>query len=250
MESFDAHQGELLTSWIQTSGLGLFIWFLFNGLQNKITSLQDVIDAQSKTMEVMGKRIEQLEGIGSIYKNFFSDMPAVMDNYKTILTKDKEVSIVELQQRNLEAAKKLTEAEERIASISQSTSEREKSLKQLNRLIDTPSKGFGHRDKLVIRDISEFNGRLIDAAVPAIISSTTLDEFLRNIGFDLRSDLTREQYIGFVTSEIHQNGPMRQPALMYNLNNCNIVVTDNHVWTSSPGIELLEAEYIFAKDIQ
>jgi hypothetical protein len=43
---------------------------------------------------------------------------------------------------------------------------------------------------------------------------------------------------------------MRQPALMYNLNNCNIVVTDNLVWTSSPGIELLEAEYIFAKDIQ
>lgn len=250
MESFDAHQGELLTSWIQTSGLGLFIWFLFNGLQNKITSLQDVIDAQSKTMEVMGKRIEQLEGIGSIYKNFFSDMPAVMDNYKTILTKDKEVSIVELQQRNLESAKKLTEAEERIASISQSSSEREKSLKQLNRLIDTPSKEFGHRDKLVIRDISEFNGRLIDAAVPAIISSTTLDEFLRNIGFDLRSDLTREQYLGFVTSEIHQNGPMRQPALMYNINNCNIVVTDNLVWTSSPGIELLEAEYIFAKDIQ
>lgn len=250
MESFDAHQGELLTSWIQTSGLGLFIWFLFNGLQNKITSLQDVIDAQSKTMEVMGKRIEQLEGIGSIYKNFFSDMPAVMDNYKTILTKDKEVSIVELQQRNLESAKKLTEAEERIASISQSSSEREKSLKQLNRLIDTPSKEFGHRDKLVIRDISEFNGRLIDAAVPAIISSTTLDEFLRNIGFDLRSDLTPEQYLGFFTSEIHQNGPMRQPVLMFLLNNCNIVVTDNLVWTSSPGIELLEAEYIFAKDIQ
>jgi hypothetical protein len=177
-------------------------------------------------------------------------MPAVMDNYKTILTKDKEVSVVELQQRNLEATKRLTEAEERIASISQSSSEREKSLKQLNRLIDRPTKGLGHTDKLIIRDISEFNGRLIDAAVPAIISSTTLDEFLKRIGFDLRSDLAWDQFLGFVTSELHPNGPLRQPALMYNLKNANIVVTDNLVWTTSSGIELLEAEFIFAKDIQ
>ena len=179
METLDAHMSDLLTSWIQTSGLGLFIWFLFNGLQNKITSLQGVIDAQCKTMEAIGKRIEQLEGFGSIYKNFFSDMPAVMENYKAMLTKDKESSISALQQRNLNDTKKLTEAEERIASISQSSSEREISLKQLNRLIDRPSKGLGDRDKLIIRDISEFNGRLIDEAVPAIISSTTLDEFLK-----------------------------------------------------------------------
>jgi hypothetical protein len=177
-------------------------------------------------------------------------MPAVMDNYKTILTKDKEVTIVELQQRNLEDAKKLTEAEERIASISQTSTEREKTLKQLNRLIDRPSKGLGLRDKLIIREISEFNGRLIDAAVPAIISSTTLDEFLKNIGFELRSDLNRDQYLGFVTNELHPNGPLHQPCLIYSLENGNIVVTDNLVWSSSSGIELLKAEYDFAKNIQ
>lgn len=249
METLDAHMSDLLTSWIQTSGLGLFIWFLFNGLQNKITSLQGVIDAQCKTMEAMGKRIEQLEGIGSIYKNFFSDMPAVMENYKDMLTREKEASISELQQRNLNDTKKLTEAEERIASISQSSSEREISLKQLNRLIDRPSKGLGHRDKLIIRDISEFNGRLIDEAVPAIISSTTLDEFLKNIGFELRSDLTWDQFTGYVVT---QNDPKvfpRRPFLMYNLKIGNIVVTDNFVWASSSALKLLEAEYIFAKNI-
>jgi hypothetical protein len=250
METIDAHMGEQLTSWIQTSGLGLFIWFLFNGLQNKITSLQDVIDAQSKTMETMGQRIEQLEGIGSVYKSFFSDIPAVMDNYRTILTKDKEVTIVELQQRSFEDAKKLTEAEERIANISQTSTEREKTLKQLNRLIDRPSKGLGLRDKLIIRDISEFNGRLIDSAVPAIISSTTLDEFLKNIGFELRSDLNRDQYLGFVTNEFHPNSPPRQPCLIYSLENGYIVVTDSLVWSSSSAIELLKAEYDFAKNIQ
>lgn len=198
----------------------------------------------------MGQRIEQLEGIGSIYKSFFSDMPAVMDNYKTILTKDKEVTIVELQQRSLEDAKKLTEAEERIASISQTSTEREKTLKQLNRLIDRPSNRLGLRDKLIIREISEFNDRLIDAAVPAIISSSTLDEFLKSIGFELRSDLNRDQYLGFVTNELHPNGPLRQPCLIYSLENGDIVVNDNLVWASSPGIELLNAEYDFAKNIQ
>jgi uncharacterized coiled-coil protein SlyX len=249
MEIFDAHMGELLTSWLQTSGLGLFIWFLINGLKNKITSLQDVIDAHSKTMEAMGKRIEQLEGIGSIYKNFFSDMPTVMDNYKTILTKDKEVTIVELQQRNFEDAKKLKEAEGRIASISQTATEREMTLKQLNRLLNRPTKEHGLGDKLIIREISEFNGRLIDAAVPAIMSSKTLDEFLRIIGFELRSDLTRDQYERFITIELNPIGSLRQPCLIYSRKNRYIVVTDSVVWSSSSGIELLKADYAFAKNI-
>jgi len=249
METLDAHMRDLLTSWIQTSGLGMFIWFLFNGLQNKITSLQGVIDAQCKTMEAMGKRIEQLEGIGSIYKNFFSDMPTVMDSYKAILTKEKEASIFEIRQRNLDGTKRLTEAEERIAKISQTSSERERSLKQLNRLIDTPSKVLGQRDKLIIRDISEFNGRLIDEAVPAIISSKTLDEFLQKIGFELRSDLTWDQFAGYVVSELNPNDHPRKPCLIYNLKNGNIVVTENLVLASSSAIKLLEAEYIFAKSV-
>ena len=51
---------------------------------------RSVIDAQRKTMEVMDRRVKQSEGIGSQYKKFFNDSPELMENFKTMLSKEKE----------------------------------------------------------------------------------------------------------------------------------------------------------------
>jgi hypothetical protein len=250
MDVLDALMGQSPTSWVQTSGLALFMWFLVNGLQKKINSLEGVIDAQSKTMEVMDRRVQQSEGIGSLYKKFFDEMPTVMENFKTVLSKDKEASIIELQRRNLEDAQRLEDAEKRIGDISQTSSQREQYLKQLKKLINRPPNKLSHMDKLYIRQISEFNGRLIDAAVPILLSSTTLEEFLNALGFELRSDMTQDEFLKIIMSQVLPDGSPFQPALICNVSGgTNLVVTDRLVWTCSSGLELLNAEYSYARNI-
>ena len=250
MDALDAQMGQSLMSWVQTSGLAFFMWLLVNGLQKKISSLEGVIDAQSKTMEVMDKRVKQSEDIGSVYKKLFDDIPAVMDNYQAVLSKNNEASVIELQRRSLEDAQKLEDAERRIGEISQSSLHREQSLKQLNKLIDRPPTKLGFMDKLYIRLISEFNGRLIDAAVPILLSSSTLEEFLNGLGFQLKSDLTWEEFVGIHMSKALPDGFPSQHALICNLSDgTNLVITDRLVWTSSSGLELLNAEYSYARNI-
>lgn len=250
MEAPDVPMGQSLMSWLQTSGLAFFVWVLVNGLQKKISSLEGVIDAQSKTMEVMDKRVQQSESIGTLYQKIFDEMPALMENYKTVLSKDKEASIIELQRRNLEDAQKLEDAEKRIGEISQSTLQREQYLKQLNKLIDRPPNELGHMDKLYIRLISEFNGRLIDAAVPILLSSSTLEEFLNGLGFEVRADLTQEEFIKIAMRQVLPDGSPFQPALIVNVSaGTHLVVTDKLVWTCSSGLELLNAEYSYARNI-
>jgi hypothetical protein len=250
MDALDALMGQSLTSWVQTSGLALFMWLLVNGLQKKISSLEGVIDAQSKTMEVMDKRVKQSEGIGSLYKQFFDEMPAVMESYKTVLSKDKEASIIELQRRNLEDVQKADDALRYIRDISQAALQQEQYLMQLNKLIHRPPNELGHMDKLYIRQISEFNGRMIDAAVPILLSSTTLEEFLDGLGIELRSDLTEKDFNRIIMSQVLPDGSPLQPALICNLSGgTNLIVTDRLVWTCSSGLDLLNAEYSYARDI-
>jgi uncharacterized protein YoxC len=250
MDALDALMGQSLTSWVQTSGLALFMWLLVNGLQKKISSLEGVIDAQSKTMEVMDKRVQQSEGIGSLYKQFFDEMPIVMESYKTVLSKDKEASIIELQRRNSEDVQKLEDILRAVYDISNSALQEEQYLRQLNKLIDRPPNELGHMDKLYIRQISEFNGRLIDAAVPILLSSSTLEEFLNGLGFELRSDLTQKEFIRIIMSQVLPDGSPFQPALICNVSGgTSLIVTDRLVWTCSSGLDLLNAEYSYAREI-
>jgi hypothetical protein len=150
---------------------------------------------------------------------------------------------------NLEDAQRF-EYERRIGEISQSSLQREQYLKQLNKLIDRPPNELGHMDKLYIRQISEFNGRLIDAAIPILLSSSTLEEFLNGLGFELRSDMNRDEFLRIIMSQELPDGSPFQPALICNVSGeTNLVVTDRLVWTCSSGMELLNAEYSYARNI-
>jgi hypothetical protein len=72
---------------------------------------------------------------------------------------------------------------------------------------------------------------------------------LKKIGFELRSDLTWDQFTGYVATKFDPKVHPRRPFLVYNLKIGSIVVTDNLIWASSSASKPLEAEYIFAKNI-
>lgn len=118
-------------------------------------------------------------------------------------------------------------------------------------MIDRPPNELGHMDILYIRKISEFNGRLIDEAVPILLSSTTLVEFLNGLGFELRVDLTSDEFRKINKSQMLSNGSPFQHALICNLNGgSNLVVAGKLVWTCALELHLLQAEYSYAKNIK
>ena len=250
MDALDEYWNQTLISWLQTSGLGVFIWFLINGIKHRIEGLERVVDAQRETIKVMDTRIRQAEGIGQIYKSFFDDIPGVMENYKAIITKDREASAIEFQRRSIDDAQKLEDADRRVSQILMSSSEREAYLKQLNKLIGKPKAGLGHMDKLYLLQISEFNGRLVDEAVPHLLASLSLDEFLKKLGFKLRPDMTWYDFRGILESQLHPDGCSFHPALICNIGElANLVVINELVWSSPPALEILKAEFEYLKEV-
>src|SRR5690349_18694324 len=94
-----------LSRLLELGGLGVFIWFCFRGLQQKIAALKataemqkDTLLAQSQTLATMERRIQEEEKIGALYKNLISDLPKDVDNYKAVIRNLKDQVIQELQE--------------------------------------------------------------------------------------------------------------------------------------------------------
>lgn len=173
----------LTISIIQTTGLGVFIWYLIKGLKEQITSLEGVVSAQKQTIEVMDKRNEETEKIGGIYKNLLSNIPSDIDNYKTFISKTRDDVIVELKNQHEDAKKKLNEAQEKIRSTGTNQDQIDSQLKVLKNLLTKQRDKFGFVAELNLKSICEFDGRSIERAVPIILSSSTFESFITNFGY-------------------------------------------------------------------
>ena len=178
---------QLTISIIQTTGLGVFIYYLIRGLHAKINGLEGVVNTQKQTIETMNKRIEETEKVGGIYRNLISDLPADLDNYKTIVSKTKDEIILELKNQNEETAKKLDEAKKVIESSGNPQEQINMHLAVLKNLLSEPvQRNESHfKNAYELKAVSEFNGRTLESSVSQIIKSKTLDEFLRNMGYDV-----------------------------------------------------------------
>lgn len=161
---------------LEALGLGTFIYYLFRGLKTKIKALEKTIEIQNVTLNVMERRVQETEKVGGIYKNLMSDLPQDLENFKTILSKTKDDLIIELQKKHQSTKEKLEEAENRLKESGKSQDILKNHLTVLRNLLS-----LGERGDLV--RLSEFSYRKAEDAVPLIIESKTLDEYLTKYGY-------------------------------------------------------------------
>lgn len=240
----------IIASILEATGLGVFIWYLINGLKEKITSLEGVVSAQKQTIEVMDKRIEETEKIGGIYKNLLSDLPADIDNYKTIVSKTKDAVIVELQNQNQEAAQKLEDAQKRIKEIGTSEEQINVHLKALKNLLSKPKNKYGHEKDLDIKAIASFNGRAVEAAIPILVSSRTLEEFLKKLGFNIEIsvDSTALRFI-FNDRTLPDGSPIEAAFATQSIDGGWLTVANNRIWLNEERLSQLKDEFSYVKTI-
>ena len=84
-------------SFFQTLGLGVFVYYLLRGLKDRVSSLESVINTQKQTLDVMERRVNETEKIGNIYRDLMASLPEDIDNFRTIISKTKDETIVELK---------------------------------------------------------------------------------------------------------------------------------------------------------
>lgn len=90
------------TGVLEGGGIIAFLYFMMSGLKNKIAALNTTIDMQSKTLDVMEKRVEETKGIGQLYKELLNEIPDDLKKYKEFIKESKDAMIDDLKRTILE----------------------------------------------------------------------------------------------------------------------------------------------------
>ena len=169
---------ELIPNLLQTLGLGIFFYYLIRGLRAKITALEGTVQAQNQTLAVMEKRVEATQRLSDLYRNLITNLPQDLDNYRAIISKTKDDVIIELtSQINLQQ-KKLEDAQKKIQESGTSKEMIAKHLKALWNLL-------AGKEKPELFEIIEFSNRPLEEAIPSIVESKPLEEYLQKLGFEV-----------------------------------------------------------------
>lgn len=186
----------VVTGIIQSGGLIVFLYFYIRSLKVKISSLQDTINVQKETLSTMEKRISETEKIGDIYRKLMEDLPKDLDNYKAIISKTKDETIIELQ--------KTTEKQE--GEICRLRAEVENKIKNLNIREDEIQRSLLIMNRMYREESSDFNQFFqklelpYEKMIPLIISSSSFEEFLAKAGFAIEvDDNTRNRVTDMIT---------------------------------------------------
>lgn len=175
----------IISSAFECLGLGVFIYYLINGLKTRLSALESTINIQSQTLDVMERRVKETEKVGDIYKNLLSDLPKDIDNYKAVVTKTKDATILELTNQHEIAKKQLEEARKQIESSKSSPDVIKRHLRVLRNIMSGPSLEIqpGERIEDDLVHICTFGDRTLEQCVPLIIESQTFEEFVVKAGF-------------------------------------------------------------------
>lgn len=236
---------------LESTGLGVFMYYLFRGLTMKINSIESVVKAQKATIDIMDKRIEETEKIGNIYKNLISDLPADIDNYKTIISKTKDETIVELKNQNEISKKKLDEAQRIIESSGNSKEIINSHLRTLKSLMSKPPKNqHGISKDYDIREISEFAGRSIEHSVTLIVESPTVEVFLEKNGFQV--NITEDDEIAktfFIERKTPSGESIEIAMVSHSIDGGWFAVANNKIWVNSIRLNQWKDEFSAIKTI-
>ena len=235
----------LIAGIIETGALGFFIFQVVKGLKTEITTLQNTISQQGKTIEVMEKRISETEKIGEIYKTLISDIPQDIENYKSFITKTKDSIIFELREENTSIKDKLKETKKLIETSRDSKEQIEEYLKVLKRLMSPYKQKFGGEEYLMLKDISEFDKFQIENSVKTIVESQTIQEFFNNLGItiEINDDITIVSQILKTVNAKKEKIPMRA---QWSLDG-HYLLLENKIILSSSFLSLLENEFSILK---
>ena len=242
----------ILLSLAETVGIGTFLVFLIRGLKAKIASLEGVVTVQNQTLEVMEKRIEETEKVGNIYKRLMADLPADLQNYKTIMSITKDDIILELKNSNEEKEKRIRALREGEARLKESKAERAKRDVHLrilkNLVLGNPKEPW--REKLDLLVLSELGGRRIEDGVPALASSKTAQEYLASLGYDL--SMSEERPNPNAVFGDKNNPPERKYEVGYASVSITgwFVVRDNELTMNTQKLKDLENEFRTVRTVE
>lgn len=245
----------IIANIVEALGLGIFIFYLIRGLKTKIVSLESTVNIQNQTLDVMEKRISETEKVGDIYKNLISDLPQDLDNYKTILSKTKDETIVELKNQNETARKKLDEAEQKIQNSPQSPELIKHHLKVLKNLLSANShKKAGLHQKYDLESICENGDRTLEHCVPLIIESRTVEEFLSKAGFDVSvtddNSVSKNIFGGSNTKRLTPKGvPIQNAQAKHSITGAWFVIANNEFYINQIQLDELKDEFSSIKTI-
>lgn len=243
-----------ISSFFETFGLGIFFFYLINGLKNKLLALNETVTIQNKTLEVMERRVEETEKIGNIYRNLMSNLPQDLDNFKTILSKTKDETILELKNNQEITQKKLEEAQEHIEKSKQNPEMIKMHLKILKNILSKREDDDEHFKKdYDISALCEYGDRTLEQCVPLIVSSKTLDIFLAQINFDVEvTEDTTAMGIVFSNSKSKNTPkgfPLQHAYASQSISGGWHVMANNELYLNSIRLDELKDEFSAIKTI-
>lgn len=239
-----------IVSILEATGLGVFIYYLFRGLSAKINSLEGVVTAQKQIIEVMDKRIEETEKVGGIYKNLLSDLPAEIDNYKTIISKTKDDVILELKEQKKDTEHKLKEAKEIIQSSGDPQEEIKLHLSVLKVLLSKPETE-NHKNEYYLKAISEFGDRSLESSVSEIVKARTLDEFFHrlNIKVTITNDDSIMKIVFSKNRKLPNGDPINSAMASHSFERDWHVFANNQAWINEARFSELKDEFSTIKTV-
>jgi hypothetical protein len=249
---------DLLSTFIPQLGLGVFIWYLLQGLSRQVDSLKSVVNAQKDTIEVMGRRIEETEKIGGIYKTLLADLPGELDNYKKIISATKDEVILQLQSQKAEAKQEAEDAKREIEEVKSQlrksgASETEiASFARMAQQLTTKHKNrYGYEEDLDLKQISMFEGRDIGDSLILLKAASSFREYIRSLGFEVEV-LDVNSGLDCITEERVMPGASRVEVREAILSTSSrdddwLMIANDKIWLGRVRLERLEEEFAFLR---
>lgn len=249
---------DLLSTFVPQLGLGVFIWYLLQGLSRQVDSLKSVVNAQKDTIEVMGRRIEETEKIGGIYKTLLADLPGDLDNYKKITSATKDEVILQLQSQKAEAKQEAEDAKREIEEVKSqlrksgaSEIEIARYARMAQQLATKHRNRYGHEEELDLKKISMFEGRDIGDSVILLKAASSLRDFITSLGFKVEV-LDGNSGLDCIVEERVMPGASRvevREAISSTSSRDDdwLMIANNQIWLGRVRLERLEEEFAFLR---
>jgi hypothetical protein len=192
----------IATGILQGGGIVAFVALYLRGVNRQIGALKGAMEIQEKALLTMEKRILETEKIGDLYKNFVSDVPKMMADYKAIVTTthaDISVKLEQTTREKLDAVAKLAEAERTLRELKDSDTDKRKTVLATIFLYQKQNEDFSKFLEQVETDRA--------ALADILVRSATLDDLLQECGYQLKIDNNQE----IISKTIFRETPISNP---------------------------------------